>query len=1094
MAAIESVIAANQCPCRQFINPNSVYEALRSITSTNEVIDWLSGRFAEENVIGLVGQRFSCNSSDRCGNRVNTSFSILNDIRNACREYLEAPNQTALDDSVVTYETSFPSLSVTKDQAAATPNVLIARKNPKAKKHQVDSAPTFQQRKPIRRIRPAVALSPSDMGNIASLQSEEPIARNSLAQSVDSLPLQNSPSTTMLLEQKRDLPVVSQSFSKVSSLGSIASLPSSESSTRAYLSSHSRADPTKVALQSSNTIVPSHAPRENCEPGGAWSQKIPRVATSSSLPSVDLRTAAPRKEESMNNPLSLHHSPMPRNAPMSAPSNGGNGLNESASKAPSSSVPEGSDDIVSKPTSETSPWALQTPVKEVAPAARTETCKTLPLDMIVHLSKLYTTLIISNLVPSTPLELHFLMGLLTIEDSASRMPSTHAIYTILTSPEAIRKFAVQSLTGLRTLLGNLHLQVLSAFIECPPVRELLPDLTVELTDRFRERRENLVGKDVAFVGGMQPILTLPFDENRDSRHKFKTREEGLLYKNREESRDAFLYQLRSFQNIRGRVVDTSELEASLVKIKRSAANVVNGIQTPNMHWFAQFFSDLLLQIGMVPMEETDKELLRITDKDKLQRLHKRFSSKVGTPKGSSIKVLSDMKDNGSPEKEAHQFFPGHQEFFFLFLQAADSYCFGVHLKSRLVANIRSLESHSDLKGVQDRMAKLQLLAKFLGVLLFSPNWHTSAISGVLNSISNDELSIWTKTTELTILPLSELIDEAKSKHHLLCTIPWIVELLRMAKWDVISMRSSTVESIVVKLISLRDVIRKKSTPHLQLVLFSLESFFHQIVGLRRTHAISPSSTVEEIPLGDENAIDMVELEISTTFLCASVSHMDDFLSLLTSISTTKSKSVGTPRKMRPSTVSSSTISFSSLPTNDDAVSPIAGPHQSVQQGSLLGGKGLIIRKLVDLFFHQHGDLKEICEFVADRAVQKAMMDVQHHFLDEHFQKLDQSKFTIDESGTSADVEREAQARALQFFEESLGSTISQAVSMLSMPSKSTKVKEIAATLTLDHAKKSSSVKVTTLVKTELRKFIDAYLRKEKRRQMASRTDSWPGYS
>ena len=117
------------------------------------------------------------------------------------------------------------------------------------------------------------------------------------------------------------------------------------------------------------------------------------------------------------------------------------------------------------------------------------------------------------------------------------------------------------------------------------------------------------------------------------------------------------------------------------------------------------------------------------------------------------------------------------------------------------------------------------------------------------------------------------------------------------------------------------------------------------------------------------------------------------------------------------------------------------------------------------------------------------MDVQHNFLIEHFQTLDHSKFTIDESETGADAEREAQARALQFFEASLGSTISQAVSMLTMPSKSTKVKEIAAALTLDHAKKSSSVKVATLVKAELRKYTEAFLRKEKRYQVASMTDT-----
>ena len=39
----------------------------------------------------------------------------------------------------------------------------------------------------------------------------------------------------------------------------------------------------------------------------------------------------------------------------------------------------------------------------------------------------------------------------------------------------------------------------------------------------------------------------------------------------------------------------------------------------NIAWFSEFFTDLLLQIGLVPMQETDADILRnVSDKDKLQ--------------------------------------------------------------------------------------------------------------------------------------------------------------------------------------------------------------------------------------------------------------------------------------------------------------------------------------------------------------------------------------------------------------------------------------------------------------------------------------------
>ena len=115
-----------------------------------------------------------------------------------------------------------------------------------------------------------------------------------------------------------------------------------------------------------------------------------------------------------------------------------------------------------------------------------------------------------------------------------------------------------------------------------------------------------------------PLLTLPFDHDRDSRHNYKSRDDAAVYKNREESRDAFLYQLRAFQNIRGTVVDATQAERSVDRIRVASRNVMQGLLKSNMCWFAQLFCELLMQIGLVPMEETDKELLNIAGKDKLQ--------------------------------------------------------------------------------------------------------------------------------------------------------------------------------------------------------------------------------------------------------------------------------------------------------------------------------------------------------------------------------------------------------------------------------------------------------------------------------------------
>jgi hypothetical protein len=195
--------------------------------------------------------------------------------------------------------------------------------------------------------------------------------------------------------------------------------------------------------------------------------------------------------------------------------------------------------------------------------------------------------------------------------------------------------------------------------------------------------------------------------------------------------------------------------------------------------------------------------------------------------------------------------------------------------------------------------------------------------------------------------------------------------------------------------------------------------------------------------------------------------MDELLSLLMSISSNRSKFAGTPRKMRPSIVSASISSFSSLPPSGDDVTLNESLNQDILPEST-NAKTRIIGKLVDLFFHRHGDLKEICEFVIARTVQKAMADVQQQ-LRNYLQTVEYDKFVRDDGSLSLELEQEAVAKSFQIFRASLLSTVGPALMALSPPTKSSKVNEIATTLAINHAVKLSSVKVDALVKLEMKK-------------------------
>ncbi len=48
------------------------------------------------------------------------------------------------------------------------------------------------------------------------------------------------------------------------------------------------------------------------------------------------------------------------------------------------------------------------------------------------------------------------------------------------------------------------------------------------------------------------------------------------------------------------------------------ADIFHRLLSVNATWFAQFYCELLLQVGLSPVQETDQELLNIADTDKLQ--------------------------------------------------------------------------------------------------------------------------------------------------------------------------------------------------------------------------------------------------------------------------------------------------------------------------------------------------------------------------------------------------------------------------------------------------------------------------------------------
>ena len=70
------------------------------------------------------------------------------------------------------------------------------------------------------------------------------------------------------------------------------------------------------------------------------------------------------------------------------------------------------------------------------------------------------------------------------------------------------------------------------------------------------------------------------------------------------------------------MLNPTQVQRSLDEIMLELRKMMEQLLPPNTNWFAEFFTDLLLQIGLVPMQELDADILKnVADKDRLQVRH-----------------------------------------------------------------------------------------------------------------------------------------------------------------------------------------------------------------------------------------------------------------------------------------------------------------------------------------------------------------------------------------------------------------------------------------------------------------------------------------
>ena len=439
----------------------------------------------------------------------------------------------------------------------------------------------------------------------------------------------------------------------------------------------------------------------------------------------------------------------------------------------------------------------------------------------------------------------------------------------------------------------------------------------------------------------------------------------------------------------------------------------------------------------------------------------------------------------------------------MFIASLDSYSFNLYLQKRLVHMIMNMTSSNDSRGFEQRVRELQLLAKFLGLLAFSPNW----------DIKESETTVFDYFTP--VIPINEIIEDGYTKGIMVSIIPWILDFLWMMSWDNISMKQPYYRNTFGMLRSIHRNLNQSASSgysHLATNLLSvglqLDTFFADVIGL---------ADVERLPewiLGtpkyneNQDVLDASPLELSKQYSLSLSTHLDDLHKLVSYIAVSGQlvNSSRASKKLKPYSLSSNIINTVSL-TGSTSTSERFDALGPLEQGSIQGflsqnkmekiepGYG----RLIDAFFHQHKNLQQLCEFVIDFSIEHILSKA---CLDDYIipDVMDAANSVLAQECVQLPIELDWYLTTLLKIEREAGITIqfkcqrvlveyiSNAINSLVPCNMNAKIKGIAISLSLNHALRKADLLTASLIRTESKRGMDSLLNVQKKKNRTVPTE------
>ncbi|XP_033127748.1 codanin-1-like [Anneissia japonica] len=390
------------------------------------------------------------------------------------------------------------------------------------------------------------------------------------------------------------------------------------------------------------------------------------------------------------------------------------------------------------------------------------------------LAELYSRFLKECLIPNLPVEIYFLVQLLTSHGSEPDDIATVLVnrdledINYLSTIHNCVYFAVKVLEGQSRLLSLLDETTMKLLSENDNILEFSPNFN----DQFVSEPSNC-GSSATLPVFTSPVNAVHFSADTDNRQNFPSNQSFHGFK---KQRDQFYELLREWEdNHRLPGWNMKEMQATQIRsVIKQATDPTNYIH------FARLFRSQLITMChsnstfLTGSDTEDQQLLsqlKKSNPEKFKRLQERFfmpSRSVGPCPPPS--------------------FNGCQEFFRDFIVCAESYIFNQHLIDSFSAKIIELNDMSIIfTDNQDELLKeeqrenfklslktLRLLSKFLGFVVFLPYRGNSTST---DSVGDEVINLRNKSQPP--LDLCAYVTASFVEHRLVFTIPWVVEFLSM---------------------------------------------------------------------------------------------------------------------------------------------------------------------------------------------------------------------------------------------------------------------------------------------------------------------------